>query len=338
MPCVMQRSFSMPPKRPAAGKFPVFLCGAACRRLRPIFGYGAPVLTKSLSGLLYNHFMLYIDIYFLINWTMDMILIILTGHVRKNKPSVFRYVLAAFFGSVWSLAPVLAPDIWGWLFALASYIGICALMCWVAYPIGGIRQMAAAIATLYLTTWGMGGILNFLYFQTNVGVWLKNALYGEYAVPGVWWLFICAAMVGGVWILAWDWYRYVNGSRKMIYPVEIQMGEKRIKANALIDTGNRLYTPGGSPVSIMDHGLAEEWLGDQEVRQMDHRLEGGIPYTLIPYQSIGREQGFLAVIKADRMIIHRDTSDETVTAPVIGISELCFSRGKEYQVILHSGM
>ena len=46
----------------------------------------------------------------------------------------------------------------------------------------------------------------------------------------------------------------------------------------------------------------------------------------------------MAVIKADRMVIHKDTSDETVAAPAIGISELCFSRGKEYQVILHSAM
>ena len=88
----------------------------------------------------------------------------------------------------------------------------------------------------------------------------------------------------------------------------------------------------------MDHGLAEEWLGGQEIKRMDYRLEGGIPYILIPYQSIGKELGFMAVIKADRMVIHKDTSDETVAAPAIGISELCFSRGKEYQVILHSAM
>ena len=59
---------------------------------------------------------------------------------------------------------------------------------------------------------------------------------------------------------------------------------------------------------------------------------------VITYQSIGKELGFMAVIKADRMVIHKDTSDETVAAPAIGISELCFSRGKEYQVILHSAM
>ncbi|MFR8035213.1 MAG: sigma-E processing peptidase SpoIIGA, partial [Lachnospiraceae bacterium] len=304
----------------------------------PIFQAKPAVLTNSVADVLYNKSMLYIDIYFLINWTMDMILIILTGHVRRNKPSVFRYCAASFCGAVWSVVPVMAPNIPEWLFAPVSYIGICALMCRIAYPVKGVRQILWAIFVLYLTTWGMGGTLNFLYFRTKAGVWLRYALYGEYAVPGIWWLLICAAIVGGVWILAWNWYQYVNGSRKIIYPVEIQVGEKRIEAKALIDTGNRLYTPGGNPVSIMDHGLAEEWLGGQEIKRMDYRLEGGIPYILIPYQSIGKELGFMAVIKADRMVIHKDTSDETVAAPAIGISELCFSRGKEYQVILHSAM
>ena len=151
-------------------------------------------------------------------------------------------------------------------------------------------------------------------------------------MPGIWWLLICAAVVGGVWILAWDWYQYVSSNRKIIYPVEIQFGGKSIKVNALLDTGNRLYTPGGNPVSIMDHRLAEEWLGKQEIEKMDCRLEGGISYFLIPYQSIGREQGVMPVIKADWMIIHRGTVDETVATPAIGISELCFSMDKEYQV------
>ena len=43
---------------------------------------------------------------------------------------------------------------------------------------------------------------------------------------------------------------------------------------------------------------------------MDCRLEGGIfSNFLIPYQSIGREQGVMPVIKADWMIIHRGTVD-----------------------------
>ncbi len=306
--------------------------------LRCILFMRALNLTKSVSDMLYNPFMLYIDIYFLINWTMDMILIIITGHIRRNKPLLIRYMFAACLGAVWSFVPVIAPDMPKWIFAPMSYIGICAFMCRVAYSTKGFRQLLKAVIILYLNTWVMGGILNFLYFQTKAGIWLKNILYGEYAVPSVWWLFICAAIVGGVWIVAWDWYRYISSNRKIIYPVEIQLGKKKINAMALLDTGNRLYTPGGTPVSIMDHNLARKWLGDQEVEKLDDRLEGGIPYSLIPYQSIGKEQGVIAVIKADQMIIHKGTLDETVATPAIGISELCFSAGKEYQVILHGGI
>lgn len=306
--------------------------------MRPILPVKSAVLTKYVSSVLYNWFMLYIDIYFLINWTMDMILIILTGHVRKSKPALFRYCGAATFGAVWSLVPVIIPYIPHWIFVPISYIVVCIFMCRIAYPVKGIKQIVWAVCVLYLTTWGMGGILNFLYFRTEGGVWLKDALYGEYAVPGIWWLLICAAIVGGVWILAWNWYQYMGGNRKIIYPVEIQLGEKSIKVNALLDTGNRLYTSGGTPVSIMDHGLAEKWLGEQEVKKIDCRLEGGIPYSLIPYQSIGKEQGFIPVIRAERMIIHKGTVDETVVTPAIGISESCFSMGKEYQIILHAGL
>ena len=46
----------------------------------------------------------------------------------------------------------------------------------------------------------------------------------------------------------------------------------------------------------------------------------------------------MAVIKADWMIIHKDTSDETVAFPAIGISQQSFSEGKEYRVILHAGI
>lgn len=291
-----------------------------------------------MAAAVYNPIMLYIDVYFLINLTMDMILITLTGHIRKNKPAIRRYLAASLVGAAWSLVPILSPQIPAWVLGTVSYAGICALMCRIAFSARGVRQTAAAVAVLYLVTWGMGGVLNFLYFRTEAGVWLRNALYGQYQVPGIWWLLICAAMAGGVWILAWNWYQHVRSFRKIIYPVEIQMGERKVEAMALLDTGNRLYTPGGKPVSVMDPDLARVWLGDEEIRQLEQHLEGGIPYILIPYQSIGQEQGLMAVIKADWMIIHKDTSDETVAFPAIGISQQSFSEGKEYRVILHAGI
>ena len=55
--------------------------------------------------------MLYIDVYFIINWVMNLLVLLLTGILYRNKPLVKRYSMAAAVGmggaSIYNKAPIL---------------------------------------------------------------------------------------------------------------------------------------------------------------------------------------------------------------------------------------
>ena len=93
-----------------------------------------------------------------------MILITITGHVRKNKPVLLRYCGVATVGQL-ELVPVMAPFLQEMAFCphgFIAFVFVCLVL--MAYPTRGFKQLVGAVFVLYLTTWGNGRYPEFLIF------------------------------------------------------------------------------------------------------------------------------------------------------------------------------
>ncbi len=284
--------------------------------------------------------MLYIDVYFIINWVMNLLVLLLTGILYRNKPLVKRYSMAAAVGAVWAVLPYITK-LPSWIFSWGGELVIAVCMCKIAYQCQGGKRTIVTALRLYAVTWCIGGALNAIYYQTEAGVYIRYLIYGESFEISVLWLFATAIFVASGFVGASWWYRHESRKDSLLYPVELCFQEKKVELKGLLDTGNRLYTMTGKPVSVMGISVLEQ-LSKEKAEWIKYYLEGTLEemdtlegIMLIPFQSVGNSHGMMPVIWIDTMTIKKNTSEEVVSKPALGISKPEIFLHKEYQLILH---
>lgn len=133
-------------------------------------------------------------------------------------------------------------------------------------------------------------------------------------------------------------------------PIEITFGDKRIRVDALIDTGNQLRDPiTGSPVIILEYSAVAPVLPD-EVRRCFQAMEKGDlgaiselmlasswcqRFRVIPFSSIGQEKGMLIGFRPDEVRILEGKQGLTTNRVVIGVHNRQLSPEGAYRALLH---
>ncbi|MBQ8189764.1 MAG: sigma-E processing peptidase SpoIIGA [Lachnospiraceae bacterium] len=117
-----------------------------------------------------------------------------------------------------------------------------------------------------------------------------------------------------------------------IYHICICHGEKMLKMNALLDTGNSLTDPiSGEVVIIMQRSAAEKLFDPHEIS-----LQPG--YRMIPYHSIGKDQGLLEAFRLERLEVLDETFEKKENKVFFNVICAVYThdyRNGTYEVILH---
>ncbi|MCC8102981.1 MAG: sigma-E processing peptidase SpoIIGA [Clostridiales bacterium] len=110
--------------------------------------------------------------------------------------------------------------------------------------------------------------------------------------------------------------------------VRICLGDQSMILEGILDTGNLLREPVmGRPVSIADEmALAPLLRSGWEERQ---------GFCLIPYHSLGTDNGWLRGVTFDEMTVTMRRGSRVVHRPVIALYEGKVSAGSGYRFILH---
>ncbi|HWT74407.1 MAG TPA: sigma-E processing peptidase SpoIIGA [Mobilitalea sp.] len=296
----------------------------------------------------------YPDIIFVLNFILDfMILSILTKVNRKNS-LVRRRLLAAALGG----ASAVIIGIFPWMNIILRFIFMnvvtSVLMLLIAFGRMKKAELLKQVITLYLITYFIGGLMNSIYYNTNVRLQLIH-LGNSIVFSNISWKFIIAIMIllfPAVLILLWMYRCYRSGIRE-IYDVELVYLSKTIGTKGFMDSGNCLYDPiFKKPVIIMENNLLEKLLLPelyQEYENIKNGMEGNeiavgeqntgsshlLNLRVIPYQSIGKPQGMMLGLVLDKVLIHKGKEtlcNEKVTAAV---SDNPVSVKEDYHVILH---
>ncbi|MCD8335926.1 MAG: sigma-E processing peptidase SpoIIGA [Lachnospiraceae bacterium] len=112
--------------------------------------------------------------------------------------------------------------------------------------------------------------------------------------------------------------------------VRICLEERSLVLEGLLDTGNLLTEPiTGHPVSIADEKALAPLL--------DAGWEERRGFCLIPYHSLGTDNGWLRGVMFDEMSVTMRRGSRVIRRPMIALYEGKVSAGGSYQVILHQG-
>lgn len=241
------------------------------------------------------YYELYIDVFFLINFMMDYIMLSLTRRILKCPATHGRILAGAAVGALSTCLIMVIPGMNAFFKFILFHMVSNVLMIKTGLKIGWNKTFLRAYVLLYISAFIIGGIMEHLHQYLRVGsLFFALAAAGYYLSLGVWNLITYLAE------------RNVRRLR-----VRLLRDGKEYEAGALVDTGNRLRDPvTGKPVSIISAKTAV-------------KLGISIPqekFWYISYQSVGKADGVIPAVMLDSMWISRKPP-VVVEKPVVAICE-----------------
>lgn len=275
-----------------------------------------------------NTYIVYVDVFFLVNFFMDYLILHLTSKVMHKKHEKIRLVAGAVFGACYSVAMLLP---------LLSHLRIVTLlslvagfiMVFIAFGYGNFTEYAKSTVFLMCIAFLMGGLMNYLYYSTEFGVVLGNILNGDStkAVNTRKFIFVTGlAYISIVLLVAF--FRAQKKNMDIIFDVKLSFRGRSVVAKGLLDTGNTLVEPiSGKIVHIAEYALMKPIIeGDETAKEN---------ICVIPYNSVGEENGLLYGFRIDEMVVLINDEPKFIYSPIIAVYDGKISERNKFSVILN---
>ncbi|MDO4451418.1 MAG: sigma-E processing peptidase SpoIIGA [Lachnospiraceae bacterium] len=255
------------------------------------------------------YYELYVDVFFLVNFTMDFLLLLLAKKILKCSATHGNICLGSLCGSLLTCLVVMLPVKRPVLKLIMFHMVINIAMIYIGLRVHTLRETIRAWIALYIGGFLLGGV--FTYFQQYLKI---GSLFFAVAVLSYW-------IVQGIWSFIVCMQR-VNQKK---CDVTLYRDGQRCRLHALVDTGNSLSDPlTKQPVCIVEKGAVENWLYEGEIKKLRR----------IFFHSIGKDCGTLPVLELEKMCIHNE-KECWVMKPVIALCEEKISADGEYGMILN---
>lgn len=215
------------------------------------------------------YYELYVDSLFLVNFVMNLYLLLLVNQSTFRTATRFRLVLGAIIGAVFYLIPF----VWNGPVRIKLGIGLIMGtlgMLFVTFRIRSIRSFLRIIEYFFLWALLMGGVLLFLIRRIP---YLQKSMTGIAGVLGM----------GTIAFFVFTYFYEHHKDKEAVCRVTLMCEDGRIKISALIDSGNSLVEPvSGKPVSIIEKQVFRHLWKEEPTY-----------YRAIPFHSIGKSRGIL---------------------------------------------
>lgn len=273
----------------------------------------------------------YIDIYFLINFTMDMVLLLLVKRICKQTTKAWRILVAASVGALCACLVAIYDSLPILLSILIEYFIVSVGMVLIAFRFGSRAQMVRTYIVFLLATFFLGGVMQSLFVNLGAKDYLKT-FYEEVISQNITiaFLVVISLILTPLIYYGYHMLRLSSDFTSQLYDVTLYVEEEEvITCKGFMDTGNCLKDPiRGWPVIVVDKDL----LNEKFIHIQADKLER---VCVIPYVSVGKEHGLLYGIRIPKVII-KNTQEEVCTKNVVAaLSEHGFLNTKEYRALLH---
>ena len=288
---------------------------------------------------------IYVDVVLIENLIINYIILFATGLILKVKIKHVRLILSSLLGAIYSIVAYT-----GVLKIYSSFILkiiLSIIIVYVAYNPQSVKKMCKELLFFYLTSFVFGGAaFALIYIVKPQDILMKNGLFlGTYPLKTV----ILAAIVAFVVIItAFTIIKSKFTKKDMICKIEVKLNNKIIKTGALIDTGNMLKEPiTNTPVVVMEHTLLYDCMPKEILNHLEEIMGGDfekIPekikniyiskLKLIPFSSLGKQNGMLIGIKPEYLKIIKEEQVDVKENVILGIYDKSLTKKGEYRALM----
>lgn len=221
-------------------------------------------------------------------------------------------------------------------------------MVYIAYLPNNFKKLFKELIMFYLISFVFGGsAFALLYFVKPENIMIRNGVYvGNYPLK--------IALLGGIvgftiTHIAFKLVKNKISTKNMYCEISIEINQKTTNAKALIDSGNLLKEPiSGYPVIVVEKyklvgilpsnilgNLKEILQGNYSNEDTDNELEYYLPkFRVIPFSSLGKQNGMLLGIKADKVTIFFEEEKIFIQNSIIGIYNEHLDKNEKYTALV----
>ena len=288
---------------------------------------------------------IYIDIVLIENLIMNYIILYGTAIISKVTPKQARLIIASTIGAIYAIIAYMSILKIYSTFILKIVLSI--IIVYIAFNPPNIKKMLKQLVLFYLASFVFGGAAFFLiYVVKPQDIIMQNGVFvGTYPLK----IAILGAIVGFVVIvLAFKIIRNKLSKKSLLCNIKIKFCNKELKTTALIDTGNLLKDPiSNMPVIVVENTVLYDILPKQILNNLEKILGGELKnfsddikenyiskLKVIPFSSLGKQNGMLLGIKAEEVTI--ETEEECITKDnvIVGIYDKSLTKHGEYRALV----
>ena len=283
---------------------------------------------------------IYVDIVLLENLCMNYIILFGTAYIIKIKVKHLRILASSIIGAIYAILA------YSGIFKLYENIfvkiilSIC--MVYIAYNPKNIKGIIKELIVFYLVSFTLGGCaFALLYIVKPQDIFIKDGVFiGTYPIKIV--------LLGGVvgFTITYISFKVVKNrmnKSELIYEIYIRLEEKELRLKVMLDTGNMLKDPiSNSPVALIDKTKlyellpkeildnSKEMLGGEfkEQDEIDYKYKSRL--RIIPFTSVGKQNGMMLGIKVDEVKIITDVDEIINQNVIVCVYDKTFSKSGRY--------
>ena len=291
---------------------------------------------------------IYIDVILIENLLMNYIILFATAVVLKLKVKHVRLILASLVGAIYTIISYVSGLRIYSNFLLKLILSI--IIIYIAFNPQNLKKTLKFTLIFYLTSFVFGGAAFALIYVVKPQELLKNngLVLSSNSLKII---FISAIIAFIVIIIGFKVVKNKISAKDMYCDIEIKLNNKKIETKAMIDTGNLLKEPiTNTPVVVVEHTLLYECIPKEILNHIEDILGGDfskIPdeikqeyisrLKVIPFSSLGKQNGMLLGIKADGIEIKDEDEEKKVDNVIIGIYNKSLTKRGEYRALLGIG-
>ena len=290
----------------------------------------------------------YIDILFLTNFLINILLLYLSGKLTALKMNVGRIFLASAFGALYS-SLMFFPNLSICYSGLGKFLSSLAIVS-IAYNIKGIKLYIKALGVFYVITLCFGGGVFALFYLSGVGARLGGTVRNGVIYFNLPWQFLFASIALSYIIISGVWQTLFFKGVKSDNCIDLIISHqnRQVKVRALLDTGNSLCDPiSNSPVIVTEYTKLKEILPEPFTKAVENgavnpenancmaELALLNKLRIIPYSSLGRQCGMLLGFRPDSVTADINESMREIENAVIGICNVPLSREGDFQALVN---
>jgi len=289
---------------------------------------------------------IYAEYLLLENFVINYIILYVTKRFTRTETHKFRLILASAIGAIYTL--VVFFQSLRFMTKIIVKLSVSILIIIIAFNPAKVKKFVKLFATFYVVAFVFAGASLALFYLIDVDTYVGNGIFFIKDFP-ITILFFAIVVSFILFKFTWEYIQTRLSKSKTFIPLTIDLNNKRVEIIALLDTGNSLNDPiTHNPVIVVQFSAIKALLPEKVqnifIKYKENNLDvvsavmsetsNELNFRLIPFKSIGKENGMLLGFKPDRVIIKSD-DDKLISDIIIGIYNNSFSNDNDYNALLH---